>query len=204
MNIDNLDFNKLEGLIPVVVQDQETGMILMVGFMNREALETTLRNRTVTFWSRTKQRLWKKGETSGSVLDVISVTPDCDGDSLLIKAIPAGPVCHTGTTSCFGESGQQGNPDVLRTLRRVIRERRETMPGDSYTAELFRSGTAQIAKKVGEEAVEVALSALEGDRTNLRKETADLLYHLMVLLEQKDVSLEEIAGELKRRAVRGT
>jgi phosphoribosyl-ATP pyrophosphohydrolase/phosphoribosyl-AMP cyclohydrolase len=203
MNIDNLNFSKLSGLVPAVVQDQSTGAVLMVGFMNREAVERTVESRTVTFWSRTKQRLWQKGETSGNTLAVVSVAPDCDGDSLLIMANPAGPVCHTGSDSCFGDAGADHRTDILRTLKTVIRERRRSMPAGSYTAKLFQEGTAKIAKKVGEEAVEVSISAMEENPENLRRETADLLYHLMVLLEQRGVGLEEIAGELKRRAAGG-
>ena len=200
MKTDNLKFSKLAGLVPAVVQDDSTGTVLMVGFMSREAVERTLREGIVTFWSRTKQRLWQKGETSGNILKVVSVGPDCDGDSLLIRAIPAGPVCHTGQKSCFGESALRDNADMFAALAAIIRERHKTMPAGSYTAELFHAGTAQIAKKVGEEAVEVAISALEEDPAHLRRETADLFYHLLVLLEQKGVALDDIAVELRRRS----
>ena len=202
MNSNELDFTKLQGIIPAVIQDSTTREILMVGFMNQDALEITLRERKVTFWSRTKQRLWQKGETSGNILEVVSVTRDCDRDAVLIEAKPSGPVCHLGTASCFGDSAHKDGLGILRNLARVIRRRRQEMPEGSYTATLFRRGTGQIAKKVGEEAVEVALSALEADSTNFRKEAADLLFHLLVLLEQKEVSLDEIAGELKERAER--
>ncbi|MEX2115965.1 MAG: bifunctional phosphoribosyl-AMP cyclohydrolase/phosphoribosyl-ATP diphosphatase HisIE [Bacteroidota bacterium] len=199
MNTDKLDFEKLSGLLPAVVQDSATREVLMIGFMNRDAVEETLFNKKVTFWSRTKRRLWQKGETSGNFLEVVSIRSDCDNDALLIEAIPTGPVCHQGTVSCFGDPASLDASQVFRNLAHIIRQRHQHMPSGSYTADLFRSGTGQIAKKVGEEGVEVALSALEGDSTSLRKETADLLYHLMVLLEQKGLSLDEIAEELKGR-----
>jgi phosphoribosyl-ATP pyrophosphohydrolase/phosphoribosyl-AMP cyclohydrolase len=200
--IDKLNFAKLNGLIPAIIQDTTTRQVLMVGFMNREAFEKTIKDRRVTFWSRTKGRLWRKGETSGNTLEVSSMQIDCDGDALLVHAIPAGPVCHTGTYTCFGEEKSGGADAVLEGLEEIIRERRQVMSDESYTAKLFRKGTPRIAQKVGEEAVETVVAAMQRDRNALKEEAADLLYHLLVLLKDQDVSLSEVTAVLKNRMVK--
>ena len=197
--IDKLNFSKLGGLIPAVIQDANTQQVLMVGFMNRDAVEKTLAERKTIFWSRTKQRLWQKGETSGNTLEVVSVETDCDSDALLVKAIPRGPVCHTGTYTCFGEQPSKSSSDVFGQLEEVIRSRQEQKPEQSYTAKLFQAGTSRIAQKVGEEAVEVVVAAMQNDVTALKAESADLLYHLIVLLREKELSLNDVAGELRGR-----
>jgi phosphoribosyl-ATP pyrophosphohydrolase/phosphoribosyl-AMP cyclohydrolase len=197
--LEKLNFEKFNGLIPVVVQDTETDQVLMIGFMNREALEITLKDKRITFWSRTKQRLWQKGETSGNYLEFVSAISDCDNDSLLIKAIPHGPVCHTGEFTCFGEEQTIRSKDVIRRLEEIINERHQTMPEGSYTSELFRKGTSHIAQKVGEESVEVIIAALEKDKKRLTEESADLLYHLLVLLRHWNMSLDNVTEELQRR-----
>ena len=197
--IDKLNFEKLGGLVPAIVQDARTSQVLMVGFMNRDALKKTLDDKKVTFWSRTKQRLWQKGETSGNFLEFVSMQKDCDDDSLLIKAIPHGPVCHTNQYTCFGEDEIMDVGIVLGRLEETIRDRRRTMPEGSYTAKLFREGAPRIAQKVGEEGVEVALAGVLGDKKRLTEESADLLYNLIVLLIHQGLSLEEVTKELRRR-----
>jgi phosphoribosyl-AMP cyclohydrolase / phosphoribosyl-ATP pyrophosphohydrolase len=197
--IDQLNFSKLNGLVPAIVQDARTKQVLMVGFMNREAAEKTLADKRVTFWSRTKQRLWQKGETSGNFLDVVSVHPDCDHDSLLIYANPRGPVCHTGTYTCFGESEISGVSDILVELESVIAERKRTMPENSYTTKLFNEGITRIAQKVGEEGVEVVIASLTQNDERLAEESADLLYHVMVLLQERGMSVRDVLNELQRR-----
>ena len=214
-DIDSINFQKLNGLVPAIVQDSGSGVVLMVGFMNREALEITLKEQLVTFWSRSKKRLWKKGETSGNFLDVKSVALDCDGDALLIQAVPRGPVCHTGERSCFSDQPssstkpsppaplpkrERGATDsTLIELAGVIHERKLTMPADSYTARLFSKGIARIAQKVGEEAVELAIAAQYQDKQRCIEESADLLYHLLVLLEEKEIDLSSVYDELEKR-----
>jgi phosphoribosyl-AMP cyclohydrolase / phosphoribosyl-ATP pyrophosphohydrolase len=197
--IDQLNFSKLNGLVPAIVQDARTKQVLMVGFMNREAVEKTLADKRVTFWSRTKQRLWQKGETSGNFLDVVSIHQDCDNDSLLIYAHPRGPVCHTGTYTCFGESEVSGISDILVELESVIAERKRTMPEGSYTTKLFTEGITRIAQKVGEEGVEVVIASLKQDDARLAEESADLLYHLLVLLRERDLSVRDVLNELQSR-----
>jgi phosphoribosyl-AMP cyclohydrolase / phosphoribosyl-ATP pyrophosphohydrolase len=197
--IDQVNFEKMNGLVPAVVQDERTNQVLMVGFMNREALEKTYADKKVTFWSRTRQRLWQKGETSGNFLEFLSASVDCDIDSLLIKAIPHGPVCHTNQFTCFGEDEKIEIGSVMRKLEDIIRERKSTMPEGSYTSQLFKGGAPRIAQKVGEEGVEVALAAVLGDTKRLTEESADLIYHLLVLLRQQGLTLEDVAGELRRR-----
>ncbi len=196
---EHLNFDKLGGLVPAVIQDARTHQVLMVGFMNREALDTTFRDRKVTFWSRTRQRLWQKGETSGNFLEVVSASVDCDHDSLLIKAIPHGPVCHTGKFTCFGEKETVDIGQVLRSLEETIQKRQTKMPEGSYTSTLFKEGTQRIAQKVGEEGVEVALAAVVGDRKRLKEESADLVFHLLVLLRQLNMTMTDVAEELRRR-----
>jgi phosphoribosyl-ATP pyrophosphohydrolase/phosphoribosyl-AMP cyclohydrolase len=196
---DKLNFEKLNGLVPAVVQDSQTRQVLMVGFMNREALEKTLSDKKVTFWSRTKKRLWQKGETSGNYLEFVSIQTDCDNDSVLIKAIPHGPVCHTNQFTCFGEDEMKDAGSVLSKLEEIIRERQRTMPEGSYTSKLFKEGTPRIAQKVGEEGVEVALAAVLGDKKRFTEESADLLYCLLVLLRQQGMALEDVTTELRKR-----
>jgi phosphoribosyl-ATP pyrophosphohydrolase/phosphoribosyl-AMP cyclohydrolase len=195
--IDQLNFSKLNGLIPAVIQDATTRQVLMVGFMNREAVERTMNEKAAVFWSRTKQRLWQKGETSGNILRVVSVRPDCDGDALLIEATPSGPTCHTGSYTCFGD--EQIDPSVFEQLEEIIHRRKREMPKDSYTATLFARGVSSIAQKVGEEAVEVIVASLQQNSTALKEETADLLYHLLVLLTERGITLEDVAETLQRR-----
>lgn len=193
-----LDFEKMGGLIPAIVQDNNTNKVLMLGFMNEEALEQTLSSGKVTFFSRTKNRLWMKGETSGNTLSVVSILPDCDNDTLLIKAIPAGPVCHTGTDTCFGEKNEE---DILflKYLQNFIERRRHEMPEGSYTTTLFQKGINRMAQKVGEEAVETVIEATNGTEDRLIYEASDLIYHLIVLLTSKGLRIDDLARELKKR-----
>lgn len=193
-----LDFEKMGGLIPAIVQDNNTNKVLMLGFMNEEALEQTLSSGKVTFFSRTKNRLWMKGETSGNTLSVVSITPDCDNDTLLIKAIPAGPVCHLGTDTCFGEKNEE---DImfLKYLQNFIERRRHEMPEGSYTTTLFQKGINRMAQKVGEEAVETVIEATNGTEDRLIYEASDLIYHLIVLLTCKGLRIDDLARELKKR-----
>lgn len=196
--IDTLDFEKLDGLVPAVVQHAQTGEVLMVGFMNRDAVAATLRDRTVTFWSRTRQTLWKKGETSGHTLEVVDVTADCNHDALLIRAQPHGPTCHTGDRTCFSGAPAASSATIGR-LEEIVLERRARMPEGSYTTTLFREGTTRIAQKVGEEAVETVLAAIQRDNAGLTSEATDLLYHLTVLLVDRGLRWDDIARELQRR-----
>lgn len=193
-----LDFEKMGGLIPAIVQDNNTNKVLMLGFMNEEAVEQTVQTGKVVFFSRTKNRLWMKGETSGNTLSVVSITPDCDNDTLLIKAIPAGPVCHTGTDTCFGEKNQE---DImfLKYLQNFIMRRRQEMPEGSYTTTLFQKGINRMAQKVGEEAVETVIEATNGTEDRLVYEASDLIYHLIVLLTSKGLRIEDLARELQKR-----
>ncbi len=197
--IDTLNFEKLGGILPVVVQDAETLQVLMVGFMNKEALQRTLDERCVTFWSRTRNRLWQKGETSGHFLEVVSLHVDCDNDALLIKAKTHGPVCHTGHYTCFGDEQLLQPGVVLQALEKIIEQRKTTMPEGSYTSKLFSEGVSRIAQKVGEEAVETIIAAMQNDKKRLAEESADLVYHLLVLLCQQGMSLQDITDELRRR-----
>jgi phosphoribosyl-AMP cyclohydrolase / phosphoribosyl-ATP pyrophosphohydrolase len=197
--MDKLNFEKLGGLVPAVIQDARTNQVLMVGFMNQEALKKTLADNKVTFWSRTKKRLWQKGETSGNYLEYVSMQQDCDNDSLLVKAIPHGPVCHTNQFTCFGEDETTDVGNVLCRLEETIRSRKQTMPEGSYTSKLFKEGTPRIAQKVGEEGVEVALASVLGDKKRFTEESADLLFHLLVLLCQQNLALSDVAGELQKR-----
>lgn len=200
--IEQLNFNKMNGMIPVAVQDADTGTLLMVGFMNSEALKRTIEEQQVVFWSRTKQRLWKKGETSGNYLDVVSVQPDCDNDSLLVLARPRGPVCHTGQEGCFGEDRRSSFGKILDKLSLIIKDRRNKKPSDSYTSKLLHEGVARIGQKVGEEAVELAIAAQYADKKRCVEESADLLYHLLVLLEAKDIDVLDVGKELERRMIK--
>ena len=193
-----LDFKKMNGLIPAIIQDDYTQKVLMLGFMNEEAYKKTVETGKVTFFSRTKNRLWTKGEESGNFLQVISIKADCDNDTLLIKVSPAGPVCHTGTDTCWGEENKQ---DImfLKELQDFIDKRHEEMPEGSYTTSLFQSGVNKMAQKVGEEAVETVIEACNGTNERLIYEGSDLLYHLIVLLTSKGYRIEDLARELKER-----
>lgn len=197
-NLENLDWDKVDGLMPAVVQDAGTGRVLMLGYMNREALEKTEATGHVTFFSRRKQRLWTKGETSGNTLALAGLEADCDGDTLLVQAVPHGPTCHLGTDTCWGDAV---SPAVgfLAQLERVVESRVGADSESSYTASLLSKGVKRCAQKVGEEGVEVALAACAGDRDELVEESADLLYHLLVTLAACDVSLEEVCRTLESR-----
>lgn len=193
-----LDFEKMNSLIPAIIQDNYTQKVLMLGFMNKEAYEKTMETGKVTFFSRTKNRLWTKGEESGNFLHVVSVKADCDNDTLLIMVHPEGPVCHKGTDTCWGDKNEQ---DImfLKELQDFIDRRRQEMPEKSYTTSLFNSGVNKMAQKVGEEAVETILEACNGTDERLIYEGADLLYHLIVLLTYKGYRIEDLARELKER-----
>ena len=193
-----LDFEKMGGLIPAIVQDNDTNKVLMLGFMNEEAYEKTMQTGKVTFFSRTRNCLWTKGETSGNVLKVISVLVDCDNDTLLVKAHPTGPVCHTGADTCFGEKNEEAIM-FLKYLQNFIERRRQEMPEGSYTTSLFMKGINRMAQKVGEEAVETVIEAINGTDDRLIYEASDLIYHLIVLLTSKGMRIEDLAKELKKR-----
>jgi phosphoribosyl-ATP pyrophosphohydrolase/phosphoribosyl-AMP cyclohydrolase len=191
-----IDFSK--GLVPAVIQDSNTLQVLMVGFMNEESFRKTQDDGRVTFFSRSKNRLWTKGETSGNFLYVKEILADCDNDTILIKADPVGPACHTGSTSCFGEETSKG---FLYELQDVIKGRIENNAGDSYTNKLFRKGVNKVAQKVGEEAVELVIEAKDDNLDLFRNEAADLLYHFLILLKTKNVKLEDVEQVLKDRHV---
>jgi len=197
--IKELDFEKGNGLIPAIVQDSKTNHVLMLGYMNQQAFDSTTKSGRVTFFSRSKQRLWTKGETSGNYLELDSLHADCDGDTILVKVKPQGPTCHLGTDTCFGTSNQENTALFLQELQQIIKTRKEQAPEGSYTASLFLSGINKIAQKVGEEAVEVVIEAKETGTENLKEETADLLFHLLVLLEKKGVELAEVMEVLRNR-----
>ena len=196
-HIDQLDWQKVDNLMPAIIQHAISGDVLMLGYMNQQALQQTLSSQKVTFYSRTKQRLWMKGETSGNVLNVVNIVMDCDKDSLLILANPVGPTCHTGNQSCF--SAAQSDWGFLFELETLIASRKSADPTSSYTAKLYHSGTKRIAQKVGEEGVETALAATVNDREELKNEAADLMYHLLVLLQDQNLSLSDVIGILKTR-----
>lgn len=193
-----IDFDKMDGLVPAIIQDDKTLRVLMLGFMNKEAYEKTVETGKVTFWSRTKGRLWTKGETSGNYLNVVSIKNDCDNDTLLIKVNPVGPVCHTGADTCWDEDNT--NPIMFLTeLQRFIERRHQEMPEGSYTTSLFRDGLSRMTQKVGEEAVELVIESMKGDNERLIYEASDMMYHLIVLLTSKGLSIEDIARELIER-----
>jgi len=198
IDMDRLDWDKGGGLIPAVVQDARTLQVLMLGYMNREAFARTRESGRVTFFSRTRNRLWQKGETSGNTLSVVDMTADCDGDTLLVRAHPAGPACHLGTTSCFGAEDAPGVGWLAR-LEGIIAQRAAAPPEESYTARLLAEGIGRIAQKVGEEAVETALAGVGADTQELKGEAADLLYHLLVLLHARGLSLADVARTLAER-----
>lgn len=194
----NINFQKQNGLVPAIIQDNNTLKVLMLGFMNEEALKLTEQTGRVTFFSRTKNRLWTKGEESGNFLNVVSITPDCDNDTLLIKVTPEGPVCHTGNDTCWNE---ENKTDIafLQYLSEFIQKRHKEMPENSYTTSLFRKGINRMAQKVGEEAVETVIEAVNGTDEGFLYEASDLVYHLIVLLTAKGYSLTDLAKELEKR-----
>ena len=197
--MDTIDFEKMGGLVPAIIQDATTRNVLMLGFMNQEAYERTLATRHVTFWSRTRQTLWTKGETSGHFLNLVSMKIDCDHDTLLVRVNPVGPTCHKGTDTCWGEDNE-GNPLLfLGELQDFIDKRKQEMPEGSYTTKLFKDGVSKIAQKVGEEALETVIEATNGTQGHLVYEASDLLYHLIVLLADKGLRIEDVAAELHRR-----
>jgi phosphoribosyl-ATP pyrophosphohydrolase/phosphoribosyl-AMP cyclohydrolase len=194
----NVDFEKSNGLVPAIIQDEYTLKVLMLGYMNEEALTKTQKTGQVTFFSRSRNRLWTKGEESGNYLNVVSITSDCDNDTLLIKVHPVGPVCHTGSDTCWNEINE-GNFSFLNYLQNFIKVRFKEMPEGSYTTSLFKEGVNRMAQKVGEEAVETVIEATNGTDERLIYEASDLMYHLMVLLTSKGYSLDDIGKELMKR-----
>ncbi len=204
-SIATIDFTKLGGLVPAVVQDAANGCVLMVGFMNREALERTLHEQRVTFWSRDREVIWQKGETSGNFLDVVEIRTDCDNDTILVTARPHGPTCHTGSYSCFGlEPTTTLSPtdplSIIRALEETIQSRRANPNEASYTARLFAEGRHRIAQKVGEEGVETVIAAMRNDPEEVASEAADLIYHLLVLLADCDLGIDDVARVLENRS----
>ncbi len=193
-----IDFEKLDGLVPAIIQDNTTAKVLMLGFMNQEAYEKTKTTGLVTFYSRTKQRLWTKGEESGNYLNLVDILVDCDQDTLLIKVNPVGPVCHKGTDTCWAETNQD-DFFFLNYLQQFIQKRFKEMPEGSYTTSLFQKGVNRMAQKVGEEAVETVIEATNGTDNDFLYEASDLIYHLIVLLTSKGYSLDDIGRELKKR-----
>lgn len=194
-----IDFAKSNGLVPAIVQDASTKTVLMMGYMNEEAYKKTLLTKRVTFFSRSRQCLWTKGETSGNYLDLVSLAVDCDGDTILVKAHPHGPVCHTGTDTCWGEKNEDNPLLFLSELQDFIERRHEEMPEGSYTTSLFRDGLNRMAQKVGEEALEAVIEAVNGSDERLVYEGSDLFYHLIVLLTAKGIRIEDLATELRKR-----
>jgi phosphoribosyl-AMP cyclohydrolase / phosphoribosyl-ATP pyrophosphohydrolase len=192
----NIDFNKSNGLVPVIVQDYTTLQVLMLGYMNEEAFSKTETQGKVTFFSRSKNRLWTKGETSGNFLQVKEIKIDCDNDTILIKAMPTGAICHTGTQSCFGESDTKG---FLYKLEQTINQRIDENDENSYTNKLYKRGINKVAQKVGEEAIELLIEAKDNNDDLFKNEAADLLYHLLILLKAKNVKLEDVEEILKER-----
>ncbi len=195
----NIDFEKMGGLVPAIVQDAVTKNVLMLGFMNEEAYRRTVETGNVTFWSRSRQTLWTKGETSGNLLHMVSIQADCDNDTLLVKAHPDGPICHTGTDTCWGETNDKNPLLFLAELQDFINRRKEVMPEGSYTTSLFTKGINKIAQKVGEEALETVIEATNGTNDHLVYEASDLLYHLLVMLTEKGLRIEQVAQELQQR-----
>jgi phosphoribosyl-ATP pyrophosphohydrolase/phosphoribosyl-AMP cyclohydrolase len=192
----NIDFKKGNGLVPVVIQDDNTLQVLMVGYMNKEAFKKTGKEKKVTFFSRSKNRLWTKGETSGNYLNVNEILSDCDKDTILIKVKPEGPVCHTGATSCFGDETAKG---FIYELEQIINQRIENDTRDSYTNKLFKKGINKVAQKVGEEAVELIIEAKDDNIELFKNEAADLLYHFLILLKAKGTNIQSIEDVLKER-----
>lgn len=201
LDISTIDFAKGDGLVPAIVQDADSGAVLMMAYMNREALQATLARQRAVFYSRSKQRLWEKGETSGHTLELVDVAIDCDRDTLLITARPRGPACHTGTRTCFGDEPRSAATKIafLATLEAVIAQRASEKPDSSYTAKLLGKGMAKVAQKVGEEGVETALAGAAESDQKLVEESADLLFHLLVLLKARGIALEQVVDQLESR-----
>ena len=195
----NIDFEKMNGLVPAIIQDSITKNVLMLGFMNEEAYQKTLATKRVTFYSRSRKCLWTEGETSGNYLELVSMKPDCDNDTLLVKVIPHGPTCHTGTDTCWGEENKRNPLLFLSELQDFINKRHEEMPEKSYTTSLFKDGTNRMAQKVGEEALEAVIEAVSGNDDRLIYECSDMFYHLVVLLTSKGLRIEQVAAELAER-----
>ena len=195
----NIDFEKMNGLVPAIIQDSITKNVLMLGFMNEEAHQQTLATKRITFYSRSRKCLWTKGETSGNYLELVSMKPDCDNDTLLVKVIPHGPTCHTGTDTCWGEENKRNPLLFLSELQDFINKRHEEMPEKSYTTSLFKDGTNRMAQKVGEEALEAVIEAVSGNDDRLIYECSDMFYHLVVLLTSKGLRIEQVAAELAER-----
>ncbi len=195
-SVSSVDFVKVNGLVPVIVQDAETKSVLMLGYMNEAALEKTLAEKRVTFYSRTKERLWTKGETSGNFLNLVDLQLDCDQDTLLALVNPIGPTCHTGTDTCFGTENEG---EFVRHLEKVIQQRRDEPNEESYTASLFKKGINKVAQKVGEEAVELVIEAKDDNEELFLNEAADLLYHYLVLLAAKGYEWEDVMKVLRSR-----
>jgi phosphoribosyl-ATP pyrophosphohydrolase/phosphoribosyl-AMP cyclohydrolase len=194
-----LNFDKMDGILPAVIQDAGSGEVLMLGFMNPEAYQKTLDEGRVCFYSRTRGRLWTKGEESGNYLNVVEIREDCDQDTLLIRVDPVGPVCHTGQRSCFGEDQTLPGLAFLNSLETILRSRKNDLPENSYTAELFRKGVNKIAQKLGEEAVELVIESKDSDDDRFLNEAADLLFHMMILLVDRGYGLEDVSRVLEAR-----
>jgi phosphoribosyl-ATP pyrophosphohydrolase/phosphoribosyl-AMP cyclohydrolase len=198
IDIEKIDFEKLNGLVPAIIVDSLTKQVLMLGFMNKEALSETIKKQQVVFFSRTKNRLWLKGETSENYLNVVSISSDCDNDTLLIYAKPDGPICHTGSKSCFNEV-DENYIVFLDYLFKLVKQRKIEMPEKSYTTHLFERGPDRIIQKVGEEAVETVIAAKNRDKNEIVNEVSDLFFHLMVMLAEQGIELSEIVGNLQQR-----
>lgn len=197
---EKINWQKVDGLVPAIVQDFQSSQVLMMGYMNQEALQKTSETGQVTFFSRSKGRLWTKGETSGNVLQLVNMSLDCDNDTLLVQVNPVGPTCHLGNTTCWNAKSEQEPQMVwLYQLEQLLAERKNGDANSSYTASLYQSGTKRISQKVGEEGVEVALAATSGDKPELVCESADLIYHLMVLLQDQELSLNDVINKLRER-----
>lgn len=197
VEINKIDFDKMDGLVPAIITDNITGQVLMLGYMNKEAVQETIDKKKVAFYSRSKKRLWTKGETSGNFLNLVDIKIDCDNDTLLIAANPQGNTCHLDQYSCFGI--EKDNYKFLNYLDNLIKTRKDELPGNSYTSKLFKQGENRIIQKVGEEAVEAVIAAKNNDRKEIINETADLLFHLLVMLNQKEISLNDVISELENR-----
>lgn len=198
IEVEKLAWERMDGMIPAIVQDRASGEVRMLGYMNREALDATVASGFVTFFSRSRNALWRKGETSGNTLALVAIATDCDSDALLITATPNGPTCHNGTSSCFGNDVSQGT-GFIAELERVLADRATADPATSYTARLLGEGTKRIAQKVGEEGVETALAGVAGDDAEVASEAADLVYHLTLLLQTRGLSWSAVIDELRRR-----
>lgn len=197
IDINSINFQKLNGLIPAIIVDNSTEKVLMLGFMNKEALQKTIESKLVTFYSRSRNELWTKGETSGNYLKLISIKTDCDNDSILINAIPKGPTCHLGNYSCFNV--EKHSIKFLENLFQLIKDRRKELPENSYTTKLFKSGSNRIIQKVGEEAIETVIAAKNRNREEIINETSDLLYHLFVMLAEQEIEFYEVVENLEKR-----